>query len=58
MAEIDVKTEQSRIEAELEDLDAQLKAIEARRQEIINEIVQRQGIRLFLERLDGRKPQG
>ena len=58
MAEIDVKAEQARIDAELAELDAQLKATETRRQEIINEMVQKQGIKLFLEKLDGRKPQG
>ncbi|MBI4287763.1 MAG: hypothetical protein HY671_04955 [Chloroflexi bacterium] len=58
MADIDVKAEQARLEAELAELNVQLEAIETRRQEIVNEIVQKQGIKLFLEKLDGRKPQG
>ncbi|MEK7777792.1 MAG: hypothetical protein AAB303_04120 [Chloroflexota bacterium] len=56
MPDLDVKAEKARVEAELQELDAQLKDIEAKRQGIINEMVRRQGVLTFLERLNGSSP--
>lgn len=54
--ELDVKAERARVEAELEKLNAELQALDGRRQEVVNEMVQRQGVLAFLERLDGASP--
>lgn len=53
--DIDVKAEKTRIEAEVKALNSELQDLEARRQELANEIVRRQGMLIFLEKLDGHK---
>ncbi|MDO8691358.1 MAG: hypothetical protein Q7R39_15335 [Dehalococcoidia bacterium] len=53
MPELDVKAERARVEAEINRLQAELNTLEARRQVLVNEIVKREGILIFLERLDG-----
>ena len=53
MSDLDVKAERARVEAEINRLQIELNTLEARRQELVNEIVKREGILIFLERLDG-----
>lgn len=53
--EIDVKGEKARIEAEIKGLNSELQELEDKRQELANEIVRRQGMLIFLDKLDGHK---
>lgn len=53
--EIDTKAEKGRIEAELKNLNEELQNVEARRQDLANEIVRRQGMLMFLEKLGAPK---
>jgi hypothetical protein len=56
MPDLDIKAEKARVEAELQELDAQFKDIEVKRQGIINEMVRRQGVMAFLDKLNGASP--
>ena len=53
--DIDVKAEKAKIEAEIKSLNSELQELEAKRQELANEIVRRQGMLIFLDKMDGHK---
>ncbi|GEM_PF-6725559 len=53
--EIDTKAEKTRIEAEIKGLNSELQELESKRQDLANEIVRRQGMLIFLDKLDGHK---
>ena len=43
------------IEAEIKSLNSEIQELEAKRQELANEIVRRQGMLIFLDKMDGHK---
>jgi len=53
--EIDVKAEITRLSEEMQPLLSQLQQLDAKRQEIANQIVKLQGAIELLQRLDGSK---
>ncbi len=53
--EVDVKKEQEKVQEEIQQLTAIANQLREQRQEVINQVFERQGQLKLLERLDGKK---